>query len=174
MPSARNQAVSTRSIAIVARNGVLGDGEAQPFEFAEDWARYKRVTLGHPMIMGRATHDAIGRWLPGRTTIVVTSDPSRIELPTDGRATGHAVTSVPDALALACSLDDEIYVAGGGSIYRQAWPYLTDLDLTEVQAAAEGTVHFPQVLASEWQQVAREPRDGFAFVRYRRLVAENG
>lgn len=171
-PVGRLASVRIIGIAIVASNGVIGDGQKQPFEIAEDWARFKRVTLGHPMIMGRGTHEAIARWLPGRTTIVVTSDPSRIELPTDDRATGHAVTSVPDALALACSLDDEVYVAGGGSIYRQAWPYLTDLDLTEVQAAAEGTVHFPQVLASEWQQVAREPRDGFAFVRYRRLVAD--
>ena len=57
------------AIAIVAANGVIGDGERQPFEYAEDWARYKKVTLGHPMIMGRKTFEAIGRWLPGRTTI---------------------------------------------------------------------------------------------------------
>lgn len=155
-------------IAIVGSNGVIGDGHSQPFQIAEDWARYKRVTLGHPMIMGRGTFDAIGRWLPGRTTIVVTSRPSRIELPSDGRAAGHAVASLDEALALACTLDDEVYVAGGGTIYRQAWPQLTELDLTEVDAAAEGTVFFPQVLPSEWEQIARDPRDGYAFVQYRR------
>ncbi|MFT3968921.1 MAG: dihydrofolate reductase [Micropruina sp.] len=159
-------------IAIVSSNGVIGDGERQPFEIAEDWARYKRVTLGHPMIMGRATHDAIGRWLPGRTTIVVTSDPARIELPSDGRAVGHAVSCLDEALELARSLDDEIYVAGGGTIYRQAWPVLTDLDLTEVDAAAEGTVRFPEIDPGEWRQVGREPRDGFAFVQYRRRDAD--
>lgn len=161
-------------IAIVGSNGVIGDGQRQPFEIAEDWARYKRVTLGHPMIMGRATHDAIGRWLPGRTTIIVTRDPSGVALPTDGRATGYAVSSLDDALALARSLDDEIYVAGGGTIYRQAWPQLTDLDLTEVDAAAEGTVFFPEVLPSEWVEISRDPRDGFAFVQYRRRSADQG
>lgn len=158
------------AIAIVAANGVLGDGERQPFEFAEDWARYKRVTSGHPMIMGRRTLDAIGRWLPGRVTIVVTSRPETVELPADGKATGFAVSSVATALELACSLDDdEVYVAGGGSIYDQAWPYLTDLDLTEVHAEAEGSVHFPEVNPAEWSEVRREPHAEFDFVGYRRL-----
>lgn len=155
-------------IAIVGSNGVIGDGHGQPFQIAEDWERYKRVTMGHPMIVGRRTHEAIGRWLPGRTTIVVTGDPRRVELPVDDRATGYAVTTLAEALALARSLDDEIYVAGGGSIYHQAWPELTELDLTEVDAEAEGTVFFPPIEPTEWQQVAREQRDGFAFVRYLR------
>lgn len=161
-------------IAIVSSNGVIGDGERQPFEIAEDWARYKRVTLGHPMIMGRGTFDAIGRWLPGRSTIVVTRHPERIELPTDGRADGYAVTTLDEALALARSLDDEIYVAGGGTIYRQAWPMLTDLDLTEVAEEAHGTVHFPIVTADEWVEVERDERDGFAFVHYRRRPTDQG
>jgi dihydrofolate reductase len=157
------------AIAIVAANGVLGDGERQPFEFAEDWARYKRVTNGHPMIMGRRTFAAIGRWLPGRATIVVTSDPESIDLPTDDRATGFAVTSLETALALATELDDEeVYVAGGGTIYDQAWPYLTDLDLTEVHADAEGSVHFPKIGPREWVEVRREHHPEFDFVGYRR------
>lgn len=157
------------AIAIVANNGVLGDGERQPFEFAEDWARYKQVTSGHPMIMGRRTLDAIGRWLPGRATIVVTSRPQSVELPTDGKATGFAVESLEAALQLAKTLDQqEIYVAGGGSIYRQAWPYLTDLDLTEVHADANGEVRFPEVDPADWIEVRREPRGQFDFVGYRR------
>ena len=154
------------AIAIVARNGVLGDGEAQPFEFAEDWARYKRVTLGHPMIMGRATHDAIGRWLPGRTTIVVTRTPQAVELPTDGRADGRAVASLDEAIALARSLDDTVYVAGGGQVYAQAWDELDELDLTEVHADAEGSVLLPEVDADVWDEVRREPRGEFDFVGY--------
>lgn len=158
------------AIAIVAANGVLGDGERQPFEFAEDWARYKKVTSGHPMIMGRRTLDAIGRWLPGRTTIVVTSKPEDVKLPTDGKATGLAVSSVEAAIELARSLDDEeVYVAGGGSIYTQAWPLLTDLDLTEVHAAADGNVHFPEVNPAEWVEVRREPHEEFDFVGYQRV-----
>ncbi|MEA4943636.1 MAG: dihydrofolate reductase [Propionicimonas sp.] len=159
-------------IAIVGANGVIGDGDSQPFQIAEDWERYKRVTMGHPMILGRRTHQAIGRWLPGRTTIVVTHDPDNIELPSGGTARGFAVSSLAEALDLARSLDEEIYVAGGGSIYRAAWPELTELDLTEVEAEATGTVFFPPVEPTEWQEVSREQRDGFAFVRYlRRTVS---
>ena len=155
------------AIAIVSRKGVLGDGRRQPFEFAEDWARYKKVTLGHPMIMGRATHDAIGRWLPGRTTIVGTRHPERVDLPpAGGRAVGLTAGSVVEALELAASLDDVVYVAGGGEIYRQAWPHLTELDLTEVHADAEGSVLLPEVDADVWDEVRREPRGEFDFVGY--------
>ncbi|MBB1494156.1 dihydrofolate reductase [Propioniciclava sp. MC1595] len=156
------------AIAIVARNGVLGDGEAQPFEFAEDWARYKRVTLGHPMIMGRATHDAIGRWLPGRTTIVVTRNLDRVEIPDDPRVDARVATSVEEALALAQELDDTVYVAGGGEIYRQAWDSLDELDLTEVHADAEGSVTLPDVDPAVWEEYRRDPRGEFDFVGYRR------
>ncbi len=162
--------MSTRmiGIAIVASNGVLGDGERQPFEFAEDWARYQRVTLGHPMVMGRRTHEAIGRWLPGRTTIVVTRRPEAVPLPTDARARGYAVASVDEALDLAASLDDVVYVAGGGEVYRQAWDRLTELDLTEVHAEAEGAVRLPDVDPGDWVEVRREPRGEFDFVGYER------
>lgn len=160
------------AIAIVGANGVIGDGERQPFEIAEDWARFKQVTRGHPLIMGRRTHEAIGRWLPGRTTIVVTSRPGSIELPTTPRATGYAVTSLAAALDLARSLDDDVYVAGGGSIYDQAWPQLTDLDLTEVHVEADGSVLFPVIDPAQWREVSREPRGGFDFVHYTRRDKE--
>lgn len=156
------------AIAIVAANGVLGDGEKQPFEFAEDWARYKRVTLGHPMIMGRRTHDAIGRFLPGRTTIIVTRRPETVEIP-DG-VDAYALASVDAALDLAASLDDVVYVAGGGEIYRQAWPRLTELDLTEVHAEASGHVTFPEIDPTRWVETRREPLGPFDFVGYGQLA----
>ena len=157
------------AIAIVGANGVIGDGERQPFEIAEDWARFKRVTSGHPLVMGRRTHDAIGRWLPGRQTIVVSRTPDSVELPTGGKITGHAVGSLEAALDLANTLDDEVvYVAGGGTIYEQAWPRVTDLDLTEVHAEAEGSVRLPPIDADDWVEVSREPHEGFDFVSYRR------
>lgn len=157
------------AIAIVSSNGVLGDGSSQPFEFAEDWARYQRVTLGHPMIMGRATHEAIGRWLPGRTTLVVTHTPDAVGRPPTDRAQGQAIGSLEEALRLAASLDDTVYVAGGGTVYRQAWPYLTDLDLTEVQETAEGTVTFPEIDPRQWRETRRDQRGPFDFVGYERI-----
>lgn len=156
------------AIALVAANGVLGDGQGQPLSFPEDWARYKRVTLGHPMIMGRRTHEAIGRFLPGRTTIIVTRRPASVDIPEGVDA--HAVASWGEALALAASLDDVVYVAGGGELYRLAWPDLTDLDLTEADARVPGSVTFPPVDPHEWVEVRREPRDGFDFVGYTRRV----
>ena len=156
------------AIAIVAANGVLGDGEKQPFEFAEDWARYKRVTMGHPMVMGRATHDAIGRWLPGRTTIVVTRDPARVDVPDDPRVDARVATSVDEALALSRDLDETVYVAGGGTVYAQAWDSLDELDRTEVRADAEGAVVFPSIDPAVWEEYRREPRGDFDFVGYRR------
>lgn len=164
----REDAVKLIAIAIVDANGVIGDGERQPFEIAEDWARFKRVTAGHVLVMGRRTHDAIGRWLPRRTTIVVTSRPEAVELPTDGVSHGYAVASLDAAIALAGTIDEVVFIAGGGSIYRQAWPLLTDLDLTEVHAEADGSVRFPDVDPTEWAEVSREPHDGFDFVHYRR------
>ena len=155
------------AIAIVAANGVIGDGREQPFTFAEDWRRYRAVTLGHPMIMGRTTHEAIGRFLPGRTTIVVTRHPELLQIPEGADAV--AVDSLDAARELAASLDDTVFVAGGGSVYAAAWPWLTDLDLTEVHADAEGAVRFPAIDRRRWREVRREPGAEFDFVGYERV-----
>lgn len=155
------------AIAVVGTNRVIGDGTSQPFSFAEDWARFKRVTMGHPLIFGRATQDAIGRFLPGRTTIVVTRHPESVAIP-DG-ADARAVGSLDAALELGASLDEVVYVGGGGQIYAESWPKLTGLDLTEVHAAASGTVFLPKVDPDEWVETSREPHGEFDFVTYRRV-----
>lgn len=152
------------AIAVVARNGVLGDGADQPFKFKEDWAHFKQVTMGHPLIMGRRTHDAMGL-LPGRVSIVITSRPQELQLPA-GR--GFAVSSLADGVAKASELDQLAYVVGGGSIYAQAWDLIDELDLTEVHADAHGDVVLPRVDPTLWQELSREPRGQFDFVRYRR------
>lgn len=154
------------AIAIVADNGVIGDGMRQPFEFAEDWARFKAVTLGHPLIMGRKTQDAIGRFLPGRMTIIVTRHPDSVVIPQGVDAV--AASSVDEALELAAARDDVVFVAGGGEIYRQSWDRLTELDLTMVHQPAEGSVMFPDIDPTQWVETSREPRDAFDFVRFER------
>ncbi len=159
------------AIAVVAANGVIGDGHDQPFKFPEDWARFKQVTMGHPMIMGRRTHDAMGL-LPGRTSIVVTRSPSLVEFPldADGRPRGVAVDSIDRALEVASRLDDVVFVIGGGQIYHQMLPLVDELDITEVHAEAEGGVRFPDIDPQIWVEVAREPHGVFDFVRYERDV----
>jgi len=150
-------------IAAVARNGVIGADGDIPWRIPADWQRFKRLTLGHTLVMGRRTYDSIGRPLPGRTTVVVTRDK---------RWRGDDVLvapSVPEALALAAAHErDTVFVAGGGEIYRQAWDALDRLEVTEVDAEPDGSVYFPPVQPDRWLEVSRDPHEGYAFVTYRR------
>lgn len=154
------------AIAVVGRNGVIGDGHDQPFKFREDWDRFKATTMGHPIILGRHTHEAIGRYLPGRTTIVVSRSPEEVELSDADSAPSFAVGSVELALELAQSLDDVCFVGGGGQVYRNAWEHLTELDITEVHADGWGDVTFPEVDPTDWRLLSREPRGEFDFTRW--------
>ncbi|MCT2973139.1 dihydrofolate reductase [Propionibacterium freudenreichii] len=160
------------AIAVVATNGVIGDGHDQPFKFPEDWARFKRVTLGHPLIMGRRTHDAMGL-LTGRTNIVVSRTPQAVTWPDQAPEGSHgiAVSSIEEALAVASGLDQRIYVIGGGQIYKAAWDWLTDLDITAVHELADGSVTFPEISAQDWSQTSSEPHGEFDFVHYARISA---
>lgn len=157
------------AIAIVARNGVIGNGRDQPFAFSEDWRRFKARTLGHPLIMGRRTYELIG-CLPGRLSIVLSRSPQTLVFPSDEQGTprGYAVDSLAAALTKAAELAEDSFVIGGGEIYRLAWEWLDELDLTEVHADAEGSVSFPVIDPGEWVEFEREPRGEFDFVRYRR------
>jgi dihydrofolate reductase len=152
-------------IAAVARNGVIGAGNDIPWRIREDWARFKRLTMGQVLIMGRKTYDSIGRPLPGRTTFVITRD---------RQWRGEGVFAVPfldEAFARARDLDPKtIFVAGGGEIYRAAWDRLTRLEITEVHSQPAGETTFPAIEPREWQETAREDRDGYSFVSYRRIA----
>ncbi|MGL5927826.1 MAG: dihydrofolate reductase, partial [Dermatophilaceae bacterium] len=144
-------------IAAVARGGVIGAGNAMPWHLPEDFAYFKRMTMGHPLVMGRRTFDSIGRVLPGRRTIVVTrqADWSHADV-----ETAH---SFAEALALAGPAD-EVFVAGGGEVYAEAMPFAHRLLVTEVDAEPEGDVRFPPIDPAAWRETARDPHDGFAWV----------
>lgn len=148
-------------IAAVARNGVIGADNAMPWHLPEDFAFFKRTTMGHPMIMGRRTFESIGRVLPGRRTIVITRQPGWFHA---GVETAH---SFAEALALAGPAD-EVFVCGGGAIYREAMPWAHRLLITEVDRSPAGDVLFPEIDASAWREVSREPRDGFTWMAYER------
>lgn len=168
--------MSLIAIAAVARNRVIGLAGDIPWSIPEDWRRFKAVTMGSNLIMGRVTFEAIGEPLPGRTSIVVSRRPGPVA-PDAQTPTGHAgeilptrvlwVTSLEEALGVA-DPDRPTFVAGGAEIYRLAWDKLTELDLTEVDQAPEGDTFFPEVDPAEWVEVSRDQREGFAFVRYRR------
>jgi dihydrofolate reductase len=145
-------------IAAVGANGVIGRDNDLPWRIREDLQHFKALTLGHTLVMGRKTYDSIGRPLPGRRTVVVTR---QLDWSVDGVEVAH---DLDDALKLASSND--LYVAGGGEIYRQALPYADRLELTEVDQSPDGDVTFPAFDRTDWRETARDQRDGFAFVTY--------
>jgi len=160
--------VTVTLVAAVGANGVIGVDGGLPWRLPEDLAHFKQLTIGHPMIMGRATFDSIGRALPGRTTIVVTRNP---DWSSDGVETAPNLEA---ALARARELDDDIFVVGGGQIYGQALDSgVVDLMvITRVAAAPKGDVRFPQLDWELWTPVVRIPHGGdpsFEIVTYQRL-----
>lgn len=158
------------AIAAVARNRVIGAAGDIPWSIPEDWKRFKAVTMGSNLVMGRVTFEAIGDPLPGRTSIVVSRRVPDGNGPTEIPATRTRVIwvrSLAEALAVA-DPDRPTFVAGGAEIYKLAWPLLSDLDITEVDLEPEGDAYFPEIDPAEWVEVSREPREGFAFVHYRR------
>lgn len=137
-------------IAAVADNGVIGRDGGLPWRLPADLNRFKRLTTGHHMVMGRRTWDSIGRRpLPGRPTIVVSRDPSFV-------AEGASVArSVGGALELAAGTD-EVFIAGGEAIYRAALPVADRIYLTRVHGRFEGDTRFPPFDARQWRVVLEE------------------
>ena len=159
-------------VAAVARGGVIGRDNSIPWRIPEDVARFREITMGHPVVMGRRTWDSIpGRFrpLPGRRTIVVTRN---------GKWYGDGAEragSLEEALDLAGDAP-ELFVIGGAEIYAAALPFADELVVTEVDLDVAGDTFFPVWERDEFAEVARDPRvsaDGtpFAFVTYRRRGA---
>lgn len=139
-------------VAAVADNGVIGDGGDIPWRIPADFAHFKALTLGHVLVMGRATYESIGRPLPGRTTIVLTRDPA-------WAADGVLVaSSLEHALTLAAAIDDEVFVAGGAAVYAQALERADVQVLTEVHLSPAGDTAYPDFDRADWTEVRREQR----------------
>ncbi len=137
-------------VAARASNGVIGLEGDIPWSIPADFAHFKRTTVGHPLVLGRTTFEGIGRPLPDRQSIVVTSDP-------DWAWEGVQVArSVTDAIDLGAELDDVVMVGGGAQVYRDALPLATEQVLTEVHAAPEGDTHYPDFDESQWHETRRE------------------
>ena len=151
-----------------ARNGVIGKDGAMPWHIPKDLKRFKRITVGKPVIMGRKTFESIGKPLPGRQNIVLTRD-------VGWRADGVTVApNLAEAVA-AAGLDpraraDGIMVIGGAQVYAEALPSATRIELTEIDAEPAGDTLLPAFDPARWREVAREThpaegdRPGFAFV----------
>lgn len=142
-------------VVAVSTNGVIGANNELPWRLPSELKRFRALTMGHPVVMGRRTFETIGRALPDRDNIVVT----RGEIVND--PTVHTVNSVEEALALAARFaatrgKEEIMVIGGGQIYEQVRPKAGRVYLTRVHMEAEGDVLFPDLNPQRWRETHHE------------------
>jgi len=161
-----------KRVVLVAAHGdnlVIGDHGRIPWHIPEDFAHFKALTMGHTLVMGRATWDSIGRPLPGRETIVVTRDPAWTAGEYADRV--RVAHGLEEALTLAAALPGDIVVAGGTQVYAQALPHATHMVLTEVHRSPDGDAHFPAYRHLEdWVETAREPGPGLEWVWWERVT----
>jgi dihydrofolate reductase len=138
-------------IVAVAENGVIGRAGQLPWHLPDDLKRFKALTMGKPMLMGRRTFESIGRPLPGRTSLILTHSANWVPPPG-----ALAVHSIDAALAEVQQRDArELAVIGGAEVFRLALPLARRIDLTEVHAEVEGDVYFPQLDPREWRETER-------------------
>jgi len=154
----------------MARNRVIGADGAIPWHLPEELKRFKKLTLGHHVVMGRKTWDSIGRLLPGRTTVIVTRQRGY-------RVPGARVAHSLDEAIAACGADDEIFVIGGAELYAQALARAGRLYLTTVDAEIAGDTIMPEFNAHDWREVcavsfAVDERHRYSFrcVAYERIL----
>ena len=145
-------------VVAATTGGVIGRDGKLPWHLPADLRHFRRVTLGHTVIMGRRTYDSIGRPLPKRRNIVVTHC-------RDLSAPGcEIVHSVEDAVALARPLDPEPRIIGGATLYRQTLAWATRIYWTEVRLNVEGDTHFPTFARDEWMETERRESDDAVFL----------
>ena len=146
-------------VAAVARNGALGFQNAIPWRASSDLKRFKEITWGRPLIMGRKTFESIGKPLPGRETVVVTRD--RNFFGGEPPAHAHVASDFASAVALANEIGRglhcaEIIVAGGAGIFEKALPLASFLRFTRVDCEPAADVFFPEVDWTQWSELRRE------------------
>ena len=160
--------MSVAILVAMAKNRTIGIDNTLPWRCPEDLQHFKRLTMGHHMIMGRKTFESIGKALPGRTTVVLTRDAT---LQIDGCLIAN---SLQQALEL-CKNDAQIFIVGGAEIYALSLPVADTLYITEIQQDVTGDAHFPEFDKTAWTEAAREVRCqdkpeplDYHFVTYRR------
>jgi dihydrofolate reductase len=144
------------AIAALADNDVIGDDNRLIWRLKTDLKRFRMLTMGRPLLMGRKTFQSIGRPLPGRHMVVLTRDP---DFAAEGVTTA---ASLDAAMALGQELArqhgaDSVVIGGGENVYRQALPLCDRLHLTLVHAEPPGDARFPEFSRAEWDEISREP-----------------
>ena len=151
--------------------GIIGDGDKIPWRISEDMNHFKNLTEGHPVIMGRKTYESIPerfRPLSGRMNIVL-SRKSGLIIPG-----AYRVSSFNEALELIEEMPEEnidfkkSYVIGGSSVYEQALPFTTFMEITHVKGTFKGDVYFPGISWDDWKEISREDFQRYSFNSYLR------
>lgn len=146
--SPRAQKPRISIIVACAANRVIGAGGKMPWHLPEDLRRFKQITMGHTIVMGRKTWESIGRLLPGRRHVIITRQPGY------GVAGATVVHSI-DAAISAAGDDREIFIIGGSEIYALALPETDRILLTEIKKDFEGDTYFPGIASGEWREIGR-------------------
>jgi dihydrofolate reductase len=153
-------------IVAVAHNGVIGVNNTLPWHLPEDLKRFRALTMGHHIIMGRKTYDSLGRLLPGRTTVIVTRNEN---YKVEGALVAHSLEA---AIAL-CEDDEEMFLIGGAELYQTGLKLAHKLYITEIELDVAGDAFFPKLVSTEWQETEREAHTSekglkFSYVTYLR------
>jgi dihydrofolate reductase len=138
-------------IVAISNNGVIGHQGQLPWQLSSDLQRFKRITMGHHIIMGRMTYESIDRLLPGRTSIILTRQQ---DYAIEGALVARSITAACDLAAA----DEEAFIIGGSSVYESALDIVDRIYLTRVLADVQGDTFFPPLELAEWKRVESEDR----------------
>ena len=147
-------------IVAMARNGVIGRAGGLPWKLSDDLKRFKVLTMGHTIVMGRKTFESLGRVLPGRRMVVV-SRQQLLQLPPDVQV----VECLDESMRTATG-DDEVFVIGGGEVFKLALPRAERMYVTWVEAEVAGDVFFPAVDWRQWREITQESHSADAKNEY--------
>ena len=136
-------------IVAMDKNRVIGKGDTLPWHISSDLKNFKKITMGKPIVMGRKTHESIGRPLPGRENIILTRDKTY-------QAEGCTVLNSMDEILEHCKDIEEVMITGGSEIYKLTLGQASHLYLTEVHTEIEGDTYFPEFNRNEWKEISRE------------------
>ena len=160
-------------IVAMAANRIIGINKQMPWHLSADLKKFKQITMGNPILMGRKTHESIGRALPGRRNLVISRNynyqPMGCEVFNDIQ---HAIKS--------CANAQELFVIGGASFYKSMLPHAHFIYLTEIHQTFTGDTSFPEINPKQWQEIAREDINddtqvnfNYSFVKLQRLINES-
>ena len=156
-------------IVAMATNRTIGINNQMPWHLSADLKKFKKITMGQPIIMGRKTFESIGRPLPGRKNIIISHNP-------DYQQQGCLVFNDLDSALQICAESDEVFVIGGATLYETTLARADRLYITEIQQAFDGDTWFPEINHEQWREIAREEINDdnsvdfkYSFIVYERL-----